>query len=206
VSPGIVSRVLDASRADIGEDLRRTILDSAQALGCVPSAKTHRLGVLFMDESAKGLTHPFFAAVLDAFKVAAESKGYDVTFINHRIGDNVMTYLEYCQYRRLDGVCIACIDFEDPQVVELVKSGIACVTVDHIYKRSRPSCRITRPAYRSWWSMRFPSGTNGSPLSMDTTTRSSPIPAFSSSARPWNSTGFPFPKTMSAQACTAIFR
>lgn len=135
VSPGIVSRVLDASRADIGEDLRRTILESAQALGCVPSAKTHRLGVLFMDESAKGLTHPFFAAVLDAFKVAAESKGYDVTFINHRIGDNVMTYLEYCQYRRLDGVCIACIDFEDPQVVELVKSGIACVTVDHIYKK-----------------------------------------------------------------------
>ena len=135
VSPGIVSRVLDASRADIGEDLRRTVLESAQALGYVPSAKTHRLGVLFMDESAKGLTHPFFAAVLDAFKIAAESKGYDVTFINHRIGDNVMTYLEYCQYRRLDGVCIACIDFEDPQVVELVKSGIACVTVDHIYKK-----------------------------------------------------------------------
>ena len=136
VSPGIVRSVLDMPPAHISEELRRAILDSAQELGFTPSAKTHRLGVLFMDESAKGLTHPFFAAVLDAFKVAAETKGYDVTFINHRIGDNVMTYLEYCQYRRLDGVCIACIDFENPQVVELVKSGIPCVTVDHIYKKT----------------------------------------------------------------------
>ena len=50
------------------------------------AGRTHNLGVLFMDESAKGLTHPFFASVLNAFKMAAEARGYDVTFINHRIG------------------------------------------------------------------------------------------------------------------------
>ena len=104
-----------------------TILDDAR--------RTHSLGVLFMDESAKGLTHPFFASVLNAFKIAAEARGYDVTFINHRIGGDILTYLEYCRYRKLDGVCIACIDFEDPQVAELVKSNIPCVTVDHIYRR-----------------------------------------------------------------------
>ena len=97
--------------------------------------RTHSLGVLFMDESAKGLTHPFFASVLNAFKMAAEAGGYDVTFINHRIAGDILTYLEYCRYRKLDGVCIACIDFEDPQVAELVKSNIPCVTVDHIYRR-----------------------------------------------------------------------
>ncbi len=32
-------------------------------------------------------------------------------------------------------MCIACFDYEDPQVAELVKSGIPCVTVDHIYRR-----------------------------------------------------------------------
>ena len=135
VSPGIVSRVLSACQSDISEETRDKILASAAELGYEASRKTRNLGVLFMDESAKGLTHPFFSSVLNAFKLAAESKGYDVTFINHCIGDNVLTYLEYCQFRNLDGVCIACINFEDPQVVELVKSGIPCVTVDHIYKK-----------------------------------------------------------------------
>ena len=55
-----------------------TILDDARG--------TRSLGVLFMDESAKSLTRPFFASVLNAFKMAAEARGYDVTFINHRIG------------------------------------------------------------------------------------------------------------------------
>ena len=135
VSPGIVGRVLGASQPDISEELRDRILAAAKELAYEPSAGTRNLGVLFMDESAKGLTHPFFASVLNAFKIAAEQRGYDVTFINHHIGSDVMTYLEYCQYRNLDGVCIACIDFSDPQVGELVKSGIPCVTVDHLFKK-----------------------------------------------------------------------
>ena len=135
VSPGIAGRVLNAFQDDISDELRGRILDAAKELGYIASPHTRNLGVLFMDESAKGLTHPFFASVLNAFKISAESSGYDVTFINHCIGSDVLTYLEYCQVRNLDGVCIACIDFSDPQVVELVKSGIPCVTVDHIYKR-----------------------------------------------------------------------
>ena len=135
VSPGIVNRVLSDSREEIGEETFDAIRAAAKELGYEASHRTHSLGVLFMDESAKGLTHPFFAEILNAFKIAAEARGYDVTFINHRIGGSVMTYLEYCQFRGLDGVCIACVDFADPQVVELVNSGIPCVTVDHIYKR-----------------------------------------------------------------------
>ena len=136
LSPGVVSRVLGASRAGIDDAARLAILEAAKELGYEPASQTHSLGVLFSDESAKGLTHPFFAAVLDAFKTAAESRGYDVGFINHRVCDDTLTYLEYCQYRNLDGVCIACIDFTDPQVIELVGSGIPCVTVDHIYKKT----------------------------------------------------------------------
>ncbi len=110
VSPGIVDRVLSDSREEIGEETRDKIRAAAKELGYEASHRTHNLGVLFMDESAKGLTHPFFAAILNAFKIAAEARGYDVTFINHRIGGSVMTYREYCQL-------------------------IPCVTVDHIYKR-----------------------------------------------------------------------
>ena len=97
-------------------------------------SQTWSLGVLFMDESEKGLTHPFFASVLNGFKIAAEARGYDVTFINHHIGENILSWLEYCRFRKLDGVCLACVDFSDPQVVELVRSEVPCVTVYHLFR------------------------------------------------------------------------
>ena len=136
VSPGIVSRVLGTYRSEISDETRDLVLRTARELSYEPSPHTHKLGVLFMDESAKGLTHPFFASVLDAFKIAAEERGYDVTFINQRIGGQELSYTAYSQYRNLAGVCIACVDFTDPQVSELVASGIPCVTVDHLFKKT----------------------------------------------------------------------
>ena len=44
-----------------------------------------------------------------------------------------MSYLEHCRYRGFDGVMIACVDFYDPQVVELVQSDIPLVTIDHVF-------------------------------------------------------------------------
>ena len=92
---------------------------------------SHNLGVLFVDEGYSGLTHPFFATVLNAFKEEAESRGYDITFINHHMGGESATYLEHCRYRHVDGVCLACVDFYSPEVRELLDSEIPCVTVDH---------------------------------------------------------------------------
>jgi len=136
VSPGIVSRVLGTYRSEINDETRELVLSTAKELNFEPSPHTHKLGVLFMDESAKGLTHPFFASVLNTFKIEAEARGYDVTFINQRIGGQELSYTAYCQYRNLAGVCIACVDFSEPQVSELVGSGIPCVTVDHLFKKT----------------------------------------------------------------------
>ena len=87
-----------------------------------------------MDEATSGLTHDHFAAVLDSFKRTAEKGGYDITFINcYRDREDRMTYLEHCRYRGFDGVMLACIDFDDPEVVELVQSDIPVVTIDHIF-------------------------------------------------------------------------
>ena len=41
--------------------------------------RTYNLGVLFVDERQSGLTHEYFSAVLDSFKVEAEKHGYDIT-------------------------------------------------------------------------------------------------------------------------------
>lgn len=44
-----------------------------------------------------------------------------------------MSYLEHCRYRGFDGVVMACVDFYDAQVLELVRSDIPVVTVDHLF-------------------------------------------------------------------------
>ena len=95
--------------------------------------RTYNIGVLFVDEAQSGLTHEYFANVLDSFKVEAESHGYDITFINKHIGLKTMSYYEHSKYRGVDGVVIACIDFSDPDVIELIHSDLPVVTIDHVF-------------------------------------------------------------------------
>ena len=89
--------------------------------------------MLFVDERRSGLAHEYFSAMLESFKVEAEAHGYDITFINHNVGGRHSSYLQHCLYRGVDGVVIACVDFLDPQVRELVDSGIPLVTIDHVF-------------------------------------------------------------------------
>lgn len=122
-----------AVRQILGEAAK---LSGAERVGLLrsaglPVARMHNLGVLFVDESYSGLTHPFFAAMLNAFKQEAEARGYDITFINHNISGTGRTYLEHCRERNVDGVCLACVDFYAKEVEELMSSDIPCVTVDH---------------------------------------------------------------------------
>lgn len=43
------------------------------------------------------------------------------------------SYLEHAGYRGVDGVCVVCVNFLDPQVLELVQSELPVVTVDHMF-------------------------------------------------------------------------
>lgn len=141
VSIATVSKALNGHK-DIGEDTKAHIKQVAKQMGYSPNSaakilktnRTYNLGVLFSDESQSGLTHDYFAHVLDSFKNAAEEQGYDITFINScKNTSRRMTYLEHARYRGFDGVVIACVDFEDPEVGELVRSDIPIVTIDHMF-------------------------------------------------------------------------
>ena len=141
VAVATVSKALN-NHTDIGEETRAHIKKVAKEMGYSPNLsaralktnRTHGIGVLFVDEATNGLTHDHFAAVLDSFKRTAERSGYDITFINcYRDREDRMTYLEHSRYRGFDGVILACIDFGDPEVVELVQSDIPVVTIDHIF-------------------------------------------------------------------------
>lgn len=138
VSVATVSKALN-NHSDIGEETKQHIKEVARDMGYSPNSlaralktnRTYNIGVLFVDEAQSGLTHDYFSQVLDSFKRTVEEKGYDITFINK--GRNHMTYLEHCRYRNFDGVMIACVDFFDPQVVELVRSNLPLVTIDHMF-------------------------------------------------------------------------
>ncbi len=141
VSIATVSKALN-NHKDIGKETKEHIRQVAKEMGYSPNAaaktlktnRTYSLGVLFADDEQSGLAHDYFAYVLDSFKRTAEERGYDITFINScKTGPQRMSYLERSRYRRFDGVLIACIDFEDPEVEELVKSDIPVVTIDHLF-------------------------------------------------------------------------
>ena len=138
VSIATVSKALN-NQSDISEATKKIVRRKAQELGYFPNAsaralktnRTYNIGALFVDRARNGLTHDYFARVLDGFKVAAEECGYDLTFIN--CSDSLrqkMTYLEHSRSRGVDGVVVAHIDFEQDDVAELLKSDLPVVTID----------------------------------------------------------------------------
>lgn len=141
VSIATVSKALNDHK-DIGKETKEHIRQVAKEMGYSPNSAakalktncTRNLGVLFVDDANSGLKHDYFTYVLDSFKSTAEEKGYDITFINsNRSGGNKMSYLEHSRYRGFDGVMIACVDFYDPEVEELVRSDIPVITIDHLF-------------------------------------------------------------------------
>lgn len=140
VSIATVSKALNG-QPDIGPETRARICRMADELGYMTNSaaralktnRTYNIGILFVDEQNSGLSHEYFSAVLDSLKVEAELQGYDVTFINKNIGRRQSTYLQHCLYRGVDGVIIACVNFNDPQVQELIASEFPVVTIDHIF-------------------------------------------------------------------------
>lgn len=141
VSVATVSKALN-NQSDINEETKKHIREVAKEMGYFPNAmaralktnRTYNIGVLFTDEALSGLTHDFFAPILDSFKRTVEAKGYDITFLNRGSkGIGSMSYMEHCQYRGFDGVFMACTDFYDPQVLEVIRSDIPVVTVDHVF-------------------------------------------------------------------------
>ena len=92
------------------------------------------LGIIYREESKKGLTHPFFSLILDSLKAEAEARGYSITFINPYTVSDTTDWDDYCKTRMIEGLCIVCADFGSENIKAVAESSVPCVTVDHIYK------------------------------------------------------------------------
>lgn len=141
VSVATVSKALNDHK-DIGVETKEHIKQKAKEMGYFPNSaakalktkRSYNIGVLFAVDDHSGLTHDYFAYVLDSLKCTVEARGYDITFINgSSVRPNKMSYLEHCRYRGFDGVVIANTQFSRPEVMELVQSDIPSVTIDHLF-------------------------------------------------------------------------
>lgn len=139
VSPATVSKALN-DHDDVSSATKQRIREAAKRLGYLPNSmaralktkRTYNIGVLMVDQANSGLTHHYFSAILDSFKVAMERSGYDLTFISNRIGERTCSYYEHCLYRNVDGVLAACVDFAAPEIRALFESELPLVAIDHI--------------------------------------------------------------------------
>lgn len=128
-----VQHILDAGLETVPAEIIRAVTDAAKALGYV--SRRQNLGVIYVEESNLGLTHPFFSHLLNAFRRRAEESGYNTVFIQCGENDTGADYLERCRACRLDGLAIVCGDFNSEAVKELVRSELPCITVDYMFRR-----------------------------------------------------------------------
>ncbi|MDF2537123.1 MAG: transcriptional regulator, LacI family [Herbinix sp.] len=143
VSVSTVSKALNGY-TDISEKTRELVIKAANDMGYFPNAnaralklkKTYNIGVLFNTTTNLGLRNEYFAHILSAFKEEMALSGYDITFIEHHVGRRRMTYLEHCQYRHFDGVCIVTANYESEEVIQLVNSDIPVVTIDYAFEKA----------------------------------------------------------------------
>lgn len=143
LSMATVSKALNYY-SDVNDQTRETVRRVAREMGyqagplarALKSQCSYHLGALFMDGSGNGHTHYFFSHVLNQFKIEAERRGYDLTFIGHAIGDLSMTYLEHCRLRNVDGVCLGGVDFSSPEIHALYQSGLPVVSIDFAFPQA----------------------------------------------------------------------
>ena len=133
-----VSKALNHS-SEVSQKRKKEILAIAKEMGYVPNANARLLktrnswsiGILFSEDLNIGLEHHFFSGVLQEFKAYVEDLGYEVTFVSKKVGEQPLTYLEWCKYKNIDGVFILTVDVNDANLKELTESGLPIVTVDN---------------------------------------------------------------------------
>lgn len=141
VSVATVSKALN-NQNDISDETKLLVRQMADKMGYWPNAsaqalrtkRSHTIGVLLGDENGSGLTDEFFSHVFNALKRATESRGYEIVFLSKKFGSHNRTYMDHCRYRSIDGVLLGFTPYTDEQVLEIIRSDLPVVTVDHAFE------------------------------------------------------------------------
>ncbi len=141
VSPTTVSKALNGYD-DVNKETAQRILKTAEEMGYLPNMaarslktnRTHNLGILFSDQLGSGFRHEYFSGILNSFMDETDARGYDITFLGQHPRMGEMSYLSRCRLRNFDGVLIACADYDNPGIKELIAGQIPVVTIDYTFE------------------------------------------------------------------------
>lgn len=139
-SPTTVSKAFN-HYSGVNSATYNRIMEAAERLGYTPNnnaralatKKTWLLGVVFSDEMNTGISHPHFSQILQSFEMRAGEYGYDVVFVNKRLGNREASYLEHCIYRGVDGVLLAANKLFTAEIQSILSSDMKCVSVETNY-------------------------------------------------------------------------
>lgn len=139
LSPGTISKIINDT-GKVSDETRKRVLDYIKSVGYVPamsarnlkSKNTKTIGVVFTEELDIGLEHSFFSSILQHFKSYVENEGYELSFIVSKLGQNRLSYLDWCRNKRVDGVYIVVGNYNDQGIYELIQSEIPCISTDMI--------------------------------------------------------------------------
>ncbi len=140
ISATAVSKALRDEK-DISRPTIELVKKTAKELGYVknPAAvrlKTNRsynFGILLEDGMHSGLTHEFFASILNSFINEAREFGYTATFIGDRFGKSTLSYVDYIRMLGCDGLIILVHRLEEEIIPDIVASKIPIVMIDYAY-------------------------------------------------------------------------
>ncbi len=140
-APSTVSKVLNNYKG-VSPVTKEKILQAVEDLNYIPNAnarnlmlkKSFLIGVLIHDGSDTVFNHFHYSGVLEGFKLYMEKRGYDIIFINNKIGDSDSSFYDYCRYRQVEGVLLGSTNkiYKD-DVLKILNSSIPCVSVDQLY-------------------------------------------------------------------------
>jgi LacI family transcriptional regulator len=141
VSVATVSRVLN-NYPDVAADTREKVLAAIREQNFTPdpaarslvTGRSHVVGaVLSTGVGHPDLQHPFFQGVLVGVKDAVAHLGYDLLLFSENETESAFAnyrYLNRARSHRVDGIVLMGVDRNDPQIVELVDSGVPCMAID----------------------------------------------------------------------------
>ena len=137
VSPATVSKVIN-NYSDISDKTRKKVKKILEEQNfqpnyeaqCLSTKRTWTLGLVYFENSEIGLKHPFFAAVIESFKKEAEKKGYSLLLGSKNDRLKIDSFLQYFQYRNVDGIAIICSIPNDKETSEIIESDFPTVVID----------------------------------------------------------------------------
>lgn len=137
VSPATVSKVInnysdvsDKTREKVKKILEEYKFQPKYEAQCLSTKRTWTLGIVYFEESNIGLKHPFFAAVIEAFKKEAEKQGYSLLLGSKSDRLKIDSFLQYFKYRSVDGIAIICSIPNDKEIKEIIESDFSTVVID----------------------------------------------------------------------------